>query len=72
MTDTLDTTVADAGSPLLSSGELAAVRADFPPLTRPLRDGRPLVYPDSGAPSQKPRAASRPCRGRCEVAPESR
>ncbi|GAA2728107.1 SufS family cysteine desulfurase [Cellulomonas aerilata] len=53
MTDTLDTAVA-AGSPLLSSGELAAVRADFPLLTRTLRDGKPLVYLDSGATSQKP------------------
>jgi cysteine desulfurase/selenocysteine lyase len=54
MTHTLDTTVAAAGSPLLSSGELAAVRADFPLLTRTLRDGKPLVYLDSGATSQKP------------------
>jgi cysteine desulfurase/selenocysteine lyase len=54
MTDTLDTTVTAAGSPLLSSGELAAVRADFPLLTRTLRDGKPLVYLDSGATSQKP------------------
>src|SRR3712207_7576968 len=54
MTDTLDPAVATAGSPLLSSGELAAVRADFPLLTRTLRDGRPLVYLDSGATSQKP------------------
>src|SRR3712207_9058003 len=54
MTDTLDPAVATAGSPLLSSGELAAVRADFPLLTRTLRDGKPLVYLDSGATSQKP------------------
>jgi cysteine desulfurase/selenocysteine lyase len=38
----------------LSEAELAAVRADFPLLTRTVRDGRPLVYLDSGATSQKP------------------
>ena len=39
---------------VLSAGELAAVRADFPLLARTLRDGKPLVYLDSGATSQKP------------------
>ncbi len=48
MTSTLDTTRT------LSAEELAAVRADFPLLSRTLRDGRPLVYLDSGATSQKP------------------
>ncbi|MCV2393351.1 SufS family cysteine desulfurase [Actinotalea sp. M2MS4P-6] len=38
----------------LSAGELAAVRADFPLLGRGLRGGRPLVYLDSAATSQKP------------------
>ncbi|MDO8107498.1 cysteine desulfurase [Isoptericola sp. b441] len=38
----------------LSAGELAAVRADFPLLGRTLRAGRPLVYLDSAATSQKP------------------
>ena len=38
----------------LTSAELAAVRADFPLLRRTLRDGRPLVYLDSGATAQKP------------------
>lgn len=38
----------------LTSAELAAVRADFPLLARTLRDGRPLVYLDSGATAQKP------------------
>jgi cysteine desulfurase/selenocysteine lyase len=38
----------------LTPGELAAVRADFPLLARTLRGGRPLVYLDSGATSQKP------------------
>ncbi|MFH5822663.1 SufS family cysteine desulfurase [Georgenia sp. AZ-5] len=38
----------------LSAAELAAVRADFPLLGRTVRDGRPLVYLDSAATSQKP------------------
>ncbi|GGB96504.1 SufS family cysteine desulfurase [Cellulomonas carbonis] len=48
MTATTDPT------PRLSAGELAAVRADFPLLARTVRDGRPLVYLDSAATSQKP------------------
>ena len=51
MTSTLEPLHADA---TLSAAELAAVRADFPLLERTLRDGRPLVYLDSGATSQKP------------------
>lgn len=39
-----------------SDAELAALRADFPLFGRTARDGRPLVYLDSGATSQKPRA----------------
>ncbi|MBO9556135.1 SufS family cysteine desulfurase [Cellulomonas sp.] len=39
---------------MLDDVELAAVRADFPLLSRTLRGGRPLVYLDSGATSQKP------------------
>lgn len=38
-----------------SDDELARIRADFPVLERTVRDGRPLVYLDSGATSQKPR-----------------
>lgn len=38
----------------LTGAELAAVRADFPLLARTLRDGRPLVYLDTGATAQKP------------------
>ncbi len=34
--------------------DVAAIRADFPILSRTVRDGRPLVYLDSGATSQKP------------------
>lgn len=35
--------------------DVAALRADFPILSRTVRDGRQLVYLDSGATSQKPR-----------------
>jgi cysteine desulfurase/selenocysteine lyase len=34
--------------------DVAAIRADFPALSRTVRGGRPLVYLDSGATSQKP------------------
>lgn len=37
-----------------SPEESAAIRADFPILARTVRDGKPLVYLDSGATSQKP------------------
>ena len=36
--------------------DVEAIRADFPILTRTVRDGKKLVYLDSGATSQKPRA----------------
>ncbi|MBD3780259.1 SufS family cysteine desulfurase [Cellulomonas sp. ES6] len=56
MTDTLD--AAQGATPeegrTLGATELAAVRADFPLLARTVRGGRPLVYLDSGATSQKP------------------
>ncbi|UFU04311.1 cysteine desulfurase [Ruania suaedae] len=38
----------------LTATELAAVRADFPLLARTVRGGRPLVYLDTAATSQKP------------------
>lgn len=38
-----------------SDVEIARIRADFPILTRASREGRPLVYLDSGATTQKPR-----------------
>ncbi len=38
-----------------TAAELARIRADFPILARTVRDGRPLVYLDSGATSHKPR-----------------
>jgi cysteine desulfurase/selenocysteine lyase len=34
--------------------DVAAVRADFPVLSRTVREDRPLVYLDSGATSQRP------------------
>ena len=46
-------TVRPAGA-RLTDAELAAVRADFPLLARTVRGGRPLVYLDSAATSQKP------------------
>jgi cysteine desulfurase/selenocysteine lyase len=46
-------TAAATGSRVL---DVAAVRADFPILSRTVRGGRRLVYLDSGATSQKPRA----------------
>ncbi len=36
------------------SVDIAAIRADFPILQRTVRDGKPLVYLDSGATSQRP------------------
>ncbi|MTD53473.1 cysteine desulfurase [Amycolatopsis pithecellobii] len=44
------TTTTTANTPL----DVAAVRADFPILSRTVRDGKPLVYLDSGATSQRP------------------
>ena len=35
--------------------DLQKIRADFPILARTVRDGKPLVYLDSGATSQRPR-----------------
>jgi cysteine desulfurase / selenocysteine lyase len=57
MTTTVHTAGQLDGSPSrLTAGELAAVRADFPLLERTVRGGRPLVYLDSAATSQKPAA----------------
>ena len=36
--------------------DVAAIRGDFPLLSRTVRGGKPLVYLDSGATSQKPRS----------------
>lgn len=46
--------VRPAPADALTTSELAAVRADFPLLGRTVRGGRPLVYLDSAATSQKP------------------
>lgn len=39
----------------LEALDVGTIRADFPILSRTVRDGRPLVYLDSGATSQRPR-----------------
>ncbi|BDZ58145.1 aminotransferase class V-fold PLP-dependent enzyme [Barrientosiimonas endolithica] len=44
----------DTASTGLAPAEVEAVRADVPTLARTVRDGRPLVYLDSGATSLKP------------------
>ncbi|WP_019853759.1 cysteine desulfurase [Actinopolyspora mortivallis] len=49
--DTAQTGVSTTTAPL----DVAAIRADFPILQRTVRDGRRLVYLDSGATSQRPR-----------------
>ncbi len=42
---------------VLIPSELEKIRADFPILSRTVRENRPLVYLDSGATSQRPRQA---------------
>ncbi|MDT0330402.1 cysteine desulfurase [Nocardiopsis lambiniae] len=49
------TTVREFGGAGSGPLDVAAIREDFPILSRTVRDGRPLVYLDSGATSQKPR-----------------
>ena len=44
-----------AAGAAFSTAESAAIRADFAILSRTVRGGKPLVYLDSGATSQKPR-----------------
>ncbi|WP_369055733.1 aminotransferase class V-fold PLP-dependent enzyme [Kineococcus terrestris] len=53
-TTSAGTTTGTVAEPL-TDDEVARLRADFPVLARTVRDGRPLVYLDSGATSQKPR-----------------
>jgi cysteine desulfurase/selenocysteine lyase len=48
-TELAESTVGRAGL------DVATIRADFPILSRTVREGRPLVYLDSGATSQRPR-----------------
>ncbi|NLW99081.1 MAG: SufS family cysteine desulfurase [Actinomycetales bacterium] len=55
MTATIPTETAPRAT-AFSGAEVARIRADFPILSRTVRDGRRLVYLDSGATSQKPRA----------------
>ena len=64
MTDATATTTRDEQAGLGGSSgrregptpaEIAALRDDFPILSRTIREGKPLVYLDSGATSQKPR-----------------
>ncbi|MDI9930983.1 cysteine desulfurase [Rhodococcus sp. IEGM 1354] len=45
---------APAGVAVATSFDVATVRRDFPILSRTVRDGKPLVYLDSGATSQRP------------------
>ena len=42
-------------SGVLDAADVQKIRADFPILARTVRDGKPLVYLDSGATSQRPR-----------------
>jgi len=55
-TTSLPATIENTTAAPLTDEELAALRADFPILSRTVRDGRRLVYLDSGATSQKPRS----------------
>ena len=47
-------TVDDGAGLVGIADHLAAIRADFPILERTVRDGKPLIYLDSGATSQRP------------------
>ncbi|MFJ1455162.1 cysteine desulfurase [Nocardia sp. N2S4-5] len=47
-------TVSDSRVPGSRALDVAKIRADFPILSRTVRDGKPLVYLDSGATSQRP------------------
>ena len=50
------TTLASAPSAgVLDRAKIEEIRSDFPILARTVRDGKPLVYLDSGATSQRPR-----------------
>ncbi|MGB3186200.1 MAG: SufS family cysteine desulfurase [Ornithinimicrobium sp.] len=51
---TAECTATAAQAAPFTAGESARIRADFPILSRSVRDGRRLVYLDSGATSQKP------------------
>jgi cysteine desulfurase/selenocysteine lyase len=47
-------TPAEPVPPILGPVDIERIRADFPILERTVRDGKPLVYLDSGATSQRP------------------
>ncbi len=49
------TALAPASSTAGATLDVEKIRADFPILSRTVRDGKPLVYLDSGATSQRPR-----------------
>lgn len=58
MTDQLEAVAATEPSgstpQSLTAADIGRIRADFPILERTVRDGKPLVYLDSGATSQRP------------------
>lgn len=55
LTASVPTGAGRRGQGALDEDAVARIRADFPILARTVRDGRPLVYLDSGATSQRPR-----------------
>ncbi|MET3803568.1 cysteine desulfurase/selenocysteine lyase [Nakamurella sp. UYEF19] len=54
MTALDEVTDLDEAEPSTPSFDVEVIRADFPILSRTVRDGKPLVYLDSGATSQRP------------------
>jgi len=48
--------VSVSAAPVTAQLDVARIRADFPLLSRTVRGGRPLIYLDSGATSQRPTA----------------
>ena len=54
MTLSPETTTAGTTPPGAAAFDVDALRADFPILSRTVRDEKPLVYLDSGATSQRP------------------
>ena len=54
MTDQLQADPLLADTDRLDPGAVQRIRSDFPILERTVRDGKPLVYLDSGATSQRP------------------
>src|SRR5258708_2761129 len=49
-------TATETAKPILRPFDAAKLRADFPILNQTVHNGKPLVYLDSAATSQKPRA----------------